>query len=226
MLIYVVPFLEFKDSVYFARYDVTRKKAIAEFYEMPSYKYSKKTVELGKVVRVPSEDLLELIAQPFTIAKFRSSQFVFKFADDTIAPGTFESAAGFKIATIRSIYTAIIIDDKLYMPLVACHALFRELHGDGLERALSSVPNISGITSSKPSTKSTEFDPVQKPSHYNQSGIECIEAIKASMTNTDFRAYLKGNVEKYLWRYEKKQNPKQDLEKAKWYLERLIKELD
>ena len=70
------------------------------------------------------------------------------------------------------------------------------------------------------------FDPVQKPSHYNQGGIECIEAIKASMTNTDFRAYLKGNVEKYLWRYEKKQNPKQDLEKAKWYLERLIKELD
>lgn len=70
------------------------------------------------------------------------------------------------------------------------------------------------------------FDPVQKPSHYNQGGIECIEAIKASMTKTDFRAYLKGNVEKYLWRYEKKQNPKQDLEKAKWYLERLIKELD
>ena len=222
MLIYAIPFLEFNDCIYFARYDITTKKAIAEFYSMYSHKYSKKTVELGKVVRVPSEDLLELVAQPFTITKFRSSQFVFKFADDTIVSGTFESAAGFKIATIRSIYTAIIIGNELYMPLVAAHALFRDLHGDGLERALSSVPNISGITSSK----STEFDPVQKPSHYNQGGIECIEAIKASMTNTDFRAYLKGNVEKYLWRYEKKQNPKQDLEKAKWYLERLIKELD
>lgn len=80
-------------------------------------------------------------------------------------------------------------------------------------------------TGTRPKVKQS-FDPVQKPSHYNQGGIECIEAIKASMTSTDFRAYLKGNVEKYLWRYEKKQNPKQDLEKAKWYLERLIKELD
>ena len=80
-------------------------------------------------------------------------------------------------------------------------------------------------TGTRPKVKQ-DFDPVQKPSHYNQGGIECIEAIKSSMTNADFRAYLKGNVEKYLWRYEKKQNPKQDLEKAKWYLERLIKELD
>ena len=226
MLIYVVPFLEFGDSIYFARYDITRKKAIAEFYFMKSYKYAKKTVELGKVVRVPSEDALPIAVQPFTMSKSLSSQFVFNFADDTIVSGTFESAAGFKLATIRSIYTAIIIDDKLYMPVSACIALHKELQGDGLERALSSVPNISGIYSSKKETKSTKFDPVQKPSHYNQGGIECIEAIKASMTNTDFRAYLKGNVEKYLWRYEKKQNPKQDLEKAKWYLERLIKELD
>lgn len=222
MLIYAIPFLEFNDCIYFARYDITTKKAIAEFYLMYSHKYSKKTVELGKVVRVPSEDLCDIAIEPFTILKQHESQFVFELADDSIVPGTFESAKGFKLATIRSIYTAIIIGNELYMPPVASHALFRELRGDGLERALSSVPNISGITSSKP----TKFDPVQKPSHYNQGGIECIEAIKASMTNTDFRAYLKGNVEKYLWRYEKKQNPKQDLEKAKWYLERLIKELD
>ena len=222
MLIYAVPFLTLNGKIYFVRYDITTKKAIAEFYSMEAYKYSKKSVELGKTVRVPSEDLREVEIEPYTVLKQRNSQFVFKFADDTIVPGTFEVVNGFKLATIRSVYTAVIIDDKLYMPTDDCRALFRELRGDGLERALSSVPNISGITSSK----STAFDPVQKPSHYNQGGIECIEAIKASMTNTDFRAYLKGNVEKYLWRYEKKQNPKQDLEKAKWYLERLIKELD
>lgn len=226
MLIYAVPFLTLNGKIYFVRYDITTKKAIAEFYSMEAYKYSKKSVELGKTVRVPSEDLLEVEIEPYTVLKQHNSQFVFKFADDTIVPGTFEVVNGFKLATIRSVYTAIIIGNKLYMPPVASHALFRELQGNGLECALSSVPNISGIMSSKSSTKSTEFDPVQKPSHYNQGGIECIEAIKASMTNTDFRAYLKGNVEKYLWRYEKKQNPKQDLEKAKWYLERLIKELD
>ena len=221
MLIYAIPFLEFNDYIYFARYDITRKKAIAEFYKMASYKYSKKTVELGKVVRVPSEDLLEIDIEFFAVLSKRSNQFVSDFIEGTIQ-GTFNSATGFKLATIRSVYTAIIIENVLYMPSEDRHALFNVMQNDGLKCVLSSVPNISGITSAK----STEFDPVQKPSHYNQGGIECIEAIKASMTNTDFRAYLKGNVEKYLWRYEKKQNPKQDLEKAKWYLERLIKELD
>lgn len=225
MLIYAIPFLEFDGKIYFARYDRTTKKAIAEFYAMESYKYSKKAVELGKTVRVPSEDLLEIEIEPYAVLRQSNSQFVSEFVEGTIH-GTFDSANGFKIATIRSVYTAIIIDDNLYMPSEESLALFRELRGDGLERALSSVPSISCLTSSKPSTQPAEFDPVQKPSHYNQGGIECIEAIKASMTDTDFRAYLKGNVEKYLWRYEKKQNPKQDLEKAKWYLERLIKELD
>lgn len=61
------------------------------------------------------------------------------------------------------------------------------------------------------------------PSHY-QSEIECIDAIKASMTKEQFKGYLKGNVQKYIWRYEKK-NGVEDLKKAQWYLDRLIKEL-
>lgn len=61
------------------------------------------------------------------------------------------------------------------------------------------------------------------PSHY-QSEIECIDAIKASMTKEQFKGYLKGNVQKYVWRYEQK-NGVEDLKKAQWYLDRLIKEL-
>lgn len=225
MLIYAVPFLELNGKIYFVAYNITTKKAIATFYSMELYKYSKKSVELGKIVRVPSEDLSELVIEPYAILKQHNSQFVSEFVVGTIQ-GTFHSANGVKLATIRSIYTAIIIENNLYIPIDECRALFNEMQNGEFEHALSSVPSISGITSLKTSTKSTEFDPVQKPSHYNQGGIECIEAIKASMTDAEFRAYLKGNVEKYLWRYEKKQNPKQDLEKAKWYLERLIKELD
>ena len=67
-----------------------------------------------------------------------------------------------------------------------------------------------------------EFDPVNKPAHYNQGGIECISAIQASMTDDQFAAYCKGNIMKYLWRYEQK-NQEQDLRKAEWYLQRLIK---
>ena len=67
----------------------------------------------------------------------------------------------------------------------------------------------------------TRYDPVNYPTHYTQGGIECIEAIKASLGDEGFKGYLKGNVMKYLWRYEHKGNMVQDLEKAQWYLERL-----
>lgn len=67
-------------------------------------------------------------------------------------------------------------------------------------------------------------DNVNSPSHYTHGGIECIEAIKASLSTEGFKAYLKGNVQKYMWRYEYKSNPVEDLKKAQWYLNRLIKE--
>jgi hypothetical protein len=64
-------------------------------------------------------------------------------------------------------------------------------------------------------------DPVN-PSHYKQGGIECIEAIKAA-TGDGFVGYVWGNVLKYLWRWPKKGGI-DDLKKARWYLDRLIKE--
>tara|TARA_R100001377_G_C3088390_1_gene74924 strand:+ start:103 stop:333 length:231 start_codon:yes stop_codon:yes gene_type:complete len=64
-------------------------------------------------------------------------------------------------------------------------------------------------------------DPVN-PSHYKQGDIECIDAIKASMTLAQFQGYLKGNIMKYLWRYEHKSNKGlEDLNKAQWYMDKL-----
>mgnify|MGYP000268077504 CR=1 FL=1 len=68
-------------------------------------------------------------------------------------------------------------------------------------------------------------DDVNHPPHYNQYGIECIDSIRASMSQEAFRGYLKGNVEKYLWRYNYKNKPLEDLQKAEWYLNKLIKEV-
>jgi len=65
-------------------------------------------------------------------------------------------------------------------------------------------------------------DNVNHPSHYTSGDIECIDAIEASMDQKSFCGYLKGNVMKYLWRYELKNNPVEDLKKASWYLNRLI----
>jgi len=67
-------------------------------------------------------------------------------------------------------------------------------------------------------------DQVNHPKHYTNGSIECIDAIKASMTDIEFSGYLKGNILKYLWRYRLKSNPSEDLLKANWYLTRLIKE--
>jgi len=64
---------------------------------------------------------------------------------------------------------------------------------------------------------------VNHPDHYMQGKIECIEAMESAMSSEGFRGYCKGNIIKYLWRYESKGNPIQDLLKAQWYLERLIK---
>lgn len=64
---------------------------------------------------------------------------------------------------------------------------------------------------------------VNHPTHYNSGGIECIAGIKASMSHDAYCGFLKGNVLKYLWRYEHK-NGIEDLNKAKVYLDWLIAE--
>jgi hypothetical protein len=69
-------------------------------------------------------------------------------------------------------------------------------------------------------------DPVNSPSHYNSGGIEAIEGIEASMAPEAYEGYLKGNIMKYMWRYEKKAKPIEDLKKAQWYLDRLISALE
>jgi hypothetical protein len=69
-------------------------------------------------------------------------------------------------------------------------------------------------------------DVVNSPSHYKSGGIEAIEGIEASMGPEAFVGYLKGNIMKYMWRYERKGKPVEDLKKARWYLDRLIQKVE
>lgn len=66
------------------------------------------------------------------------------------------------------------------------------------------------------------LDEVNKPEHYNTGSVECIEAIQATLSGEEFKGYCRGNSVKYLWRCMYKGKSKQDLEKARWYLERLL----
>ncbi len=65
--------------------------------------------------------------------------------------------------------------------------------------------------------KVTAADLVNHPPHYTKdpSGTECIEV-------TEHRNFCIGNAIKYLWRCDDKDSPVQDLEKAKWYIQREI----
>ena len=69
-------------------------------------------------------------------------------------------------------------------------------------------------------------DMVNNPDHYNHGKVECIEYLKDNMPFEAYTGYLEGNCKKYLhrWRYKKK--PLEDLRKSRWYLDRLISELD
>lgn len=71
-------------------------------------------------------------------------------------------------------------------------------------------------------------DVVNSPAHYTQGGIECIDAIEAAVCahQDPVGAFLTGQVIKYSWRWPLKSKPIEDLKKARWYLERLIKYLE
>ena len=83
------------------------------------------------------------------------------------------------------------------------------------------------ITNDLQSTSSTVLRPgeevadtevvsnVNHPSHYNQGGVECIDALDACGFGLDFCV---GNAIKYLWRFKDKDKPVEDLKKAQWYL--------
>ena len=64
-------------------------------------------------------------------------------------------------------------------------------------------------------------DVVNKPAHYNQGSVECIDALKSALGNEGFKSYCRGACLKYLWRTEHK-NGVEDLKKCEWYLKRLI----
>jgi len=67
-------------------------------------------------------------------------------------------------------------------------------------------------------------DPVSRPAHYNAGKYETIDIIEDSLTPEEFSGYCKGNALKYIIRENKKHpdRPTEDLEKAAWYINRLI----
>ena len=64
------------------------------------------------------------------------------------------------------------------------------------------------------------IDFVNSPPHYTEGAIECIDAIRAALSDDEYRGYLKGAILKYVWR-ERHKNGLQDIQKLGWYANEL-----
>ena len=97
---------------------------------------------------------------------------------------------------------------RLHIPGCLCD----ECH-ESRSKRLENMPSVSKLAASS--------DPVHSPPHYTAGSIEVITAIE------DWRlGFHLGNVIKYVVRSPHKGSELTDLRKAKWYLERKIKELE
>jgi hypothetical protein len=66
-------------------------------------------------------------------------------------------------------------------------------------------------------------DIIHHPAHYTWRGRECVEHLRDWLGHDGYLAYLEGNVQKYLYRWQKK-NGIEDLDKAIEYIELIKKE--
>ena len=65
------------------------------------------------------------------------------------------------------------------------------------------------------------MDNVNRPNHYNQGDIECLDAIQSALSDEEFRGYLKGNIIKYVWR-ESHKGQLEDMKKAQFYINKIV----
>ena len=73
-----------------------------------------------------------------------------------------------------------------------------------------------------------EPDMVNSPAHYTSGRYEAIDVIEDAITEAPnvHAGFSQGQVLKYLLRLWHKIDAKEDAEKARWYLDRLIKSLE
>lgn len=72
-----------------------------------------------------------------------------------------------------------------------------------------------------PKIKDCKCDSINHPAYYNQGKVECIDAMESMLTKEEFKGYLKGSILKYLWRIGLKGSVKENLDKLKWYQDKL-----
>lgn len=94
----------------------------------------------------------------------------------------------------------------------------RPRHGGAFSVRRESVSVAEKKIMEEAQAQKPNFDIIDKPKHYNITGLEPITAIEAWGLN-----FHLGNTVKYIARAEHKGTPLEDLKKARFYLDREIK---
>ena len=66
------------------------------------------------------------------------------------------------------------------------------------------------------------YDNVNHPSHYTSGGIECIDAMESAFGSDVVSNFCLCNAFKYIFRCLNKDNTIEDVEKARWYLDKYL----
>ena len=100
--------------------------------------------------------------------------------------------------------------------------------GDCGRGAYEAIHDMSKKTGAKFGLSAERFDVVENAEHYNQGGVECIDALRAVGVSDEpgFQAWLRITCIKYLWRLPHKDKPLEDAKKTRYYLNKLIEELE
>ena len=93
------------------------------------------------------------------------------------------------------------------------------------ERKQTESVNFDELSKPLRYTPRPEDDRVNSPSHYTSGKREVIDIIEDAVKDAPSSIYgmLQGQVLKYMLRVWLKDNPLEDMKKASWYLERLMK---
>ena len=120
----------------------------------------------------------------------------------------------------------IIVNDKgkkvCATVIGQCPLLLPDCEWEVIKDSIDDATEEEWAEVSKKLRDESSDEEVNNPTHYNTGAVECIDAIQATLSAEEFQGYCRGNTLKYLWRCMYKGKSKQDLEKARWYLDRLL----
>jgi hypothetical protein len=114
------------------------------------------------------------------------------------------------------------VADKFKTSYSVAYMVRKEMQKPKKQRA-GNFKRIAVFSSNRPilnpeiAIEEPKADPVNHPTHYKIGGIETIDFIEAKALG-----YHLGNAVKYITRADHKGNRLQDLQKAKWYIDRAI----